>query len=108
MKKLCAWIMALAVCTCFMGTLCVNAAGSNEAYPLLKETYESDQALSYVSQGGKGTGVLSLGEGGVNGSAGALHVSQSSAGDYIEVAYPMENIVVTIGQKLEISCWVKL
>ena len=109
MKKILSTILALAMLLSMVGTMSMTASamGENENYPLLYETYESEKALDAMVRSGSGKGTVTVASEGVNGSGGALAVSQTSAGNYIDITYPT-TVKIEKGQKLELSWWMKL
>jgi len=109
MKKVLAMLLSVAMVLSVAGmmTLSTSAMGENENYPLLYETYETPEARDYVDDPIASRGTITITEPGVNGSQSALHVHQTSAGNYIDVKYPMSGKIPK-GQELEISYWIKL
>ncbi len=110
MKKLLALLMSVTMLMSLMSALSVpvSALGENEGYPLLYETYESDKALESVVRGGNGKGTVEICPHGLNGSAGALHVNQTSGGNYIDIRYTTDGVKIPTGQKVQASVWVKM
>jgi len=107
MKKLWAMLMAVSMLLSLMGAVGVQAIGQNEKYPLLFETYETEESLTYATKSGGGNSTLTLSDGGANGSAGAAHVVHSGGG-YTDIMYPTDGVNISKGQKVDISVWVKM
>ena len=107
MKKVMAMLMAVSMLLTAMGAIGVQAIGENEKYPLLFETYETEESLTYVTKSGGNNSTLTLSDGGANGSAGAAHVVHSGGG-YTDITYPTDGVNISKGQKVDISVWVKM
>ena len=109
MKKILAIVLAVVLLLPVMGTMGIPtlAMGENESYPLLYETYESEKALESITRAGSGKGTVTIADSGVNGSSGALSVSQTSANNYIDIRYPT-SVQFAKGQMVEVSFWMKL
>ncbi len=109
MKKLMAMLLscAMVLSVMFAMTAPVSAMGENEGFPMLFETYESENALKTVTASGPCSATLSISDEGANGSAGSLHFLQTAGTDYVDIGYSAGGLKVPDGEKLQLKMKIK-
>lgn len=106
MKKFLATMLSFAMLL-GAGLMQVSALGSNEGYPYLFETFETEESLNGFNKPDASRATVSIAKGGANGSGGSLQVHQKNKG-FFDVTYACEGLAPVKGQKIHMSAWVKL
>ncbi len=106
MKKFLAAVLSFAMLL-GAGIMQVSALGSNEGYPYLFETFETEESLNGFNKPDSTRATVSLAKGGANGSGGSLQILQKNKG-FFDVVYSAEGLTPEKGQKIHMSVWVKM
>ncbi len=110
MKKFLAMLMSVAMLLGAMSTVGITASaiGENSGFPMIYETFESENALKTVSASGPCAATLSISEDGANGSAGSLRFLQTAGTDYADIRFEANDLVVPEGEKLKFNLKIKM
>ena len=112
MKKLLAIVLSVSMLFGLMGAMSigVQAIGENPDFPMIYETFESEESLKTVmtQSGGSANGKLSFSSEGAMGSAGSLHFVQTAGSHYTDIKYSADNLSIPSGERVKFNLWIKM